>query len=703
MAHWFARVEHQWAQRYYGMQRCLEATAHNKELPTKSKTIRSAVYGDIRLSASEAFLLDLPVVQRLREISQMGMLPFVYPEAKHSRFDHSLGVLFNVQKIAAQLDYQPTSYQYTNLVAAAILHDIGHGPYSHACEGWQESMGIRKVPDFGNTVYAADSAPNAYQIYGEIDTSNAKPHEQNALNIIFDHPVLIDMINRGIANSSNLRTQSTEKQSSESNTCLESSLGLQSLLKNLHLDPVLISSMIVGDIRKGSLVQIINGPLDADKFDYYQRDTYFAGAGITGTDVDYIIHTMVMKNDRDGTPRICWPTKTLNDLLHTLFSREFFYANIGFHPVSRAATALLAVAFFEAYRFISLTTRDDGGNAPYRLLAYLPFVEDGDIRSLLWEVAALRTGDPNIDSSAEIVEDLIGRLTNRDLFKRLTLSGVGRAKLNAQFHEEFERASTATNSAKGQPEPAAIAADLPSAESLVQEREKNESNEKVDPRSVVTTQGNGQLKPLTPGLLYMVSPAQSGKASRAGDRVTILDWAWRSENLRPNDDGFLEKIQKDWGYTDATRDKLETENILYILQPNKPTSEPETYVATPLWDALGSEAMKLSNGLVGYQSTMAQVQLLASHQFKVNDLMSNESEEKQVVTDIAQAYGFYAASAGEPLPPEYKNDKGQRLGPAQLDVGQPYLEFLKKLAEDLQNTRKPTAKQAKANGPGRQP
>lgn len=632
--HWFGLVEDKWARRYHGMQRCLKAIGDHGELPVGDKTIRSALYGDIHLSPFEVFVLDLPVVQRLREVSQMGMLPLVYPEAKHSRFDHSLGVLFNIQKMSAELGIRVDSRDYRNLTAAAILHDIGHGPYSHAAEVWQDSLGLQAVPDFGNR--KAKTAPAAYKIYGNVDTSNAARHEANALNIIFDHPVLVNMINRGISNGNVLRIGTPDGPDSEPRT---DTLGLRSLLKKLRTDPAVISSMIVGDTNAGRFVPLINGPVDADKLDYYQRDAYFAGAGLTGTDVEYIIHNMRLGEDKHGVLRVCWPPKAMNDLLHALFSREFFYAGTGLHPVSRVANALLAVAFLEAYRFILLATGEDGQDTPYRLLAYLPFVEDGDIRSLLSEVAAMRIGDPDVDTSAQIVEGLLERVMERDLFKRATLSGDERGKLNERFQKEAD------------PQPV-----------------KKAKRQTKKPLSV------------DPGMLYMVSHSRKKTADPAENRLMILDWAWKKENRNLNDKGFSDKIYETWGKIKRGNHKLTTENAIYVLQPGELARDTKNIVATPLWVALGTEARKLSDGLVAYQSTLSQVQFIVPSGLAHQDCCTEEIG--QWAANFGTAYHEFKNRPNSEWLLEYKAQEGHRLGPPQPD-DRAYMDFLLRLVKKL--------------------
>jgi HD superfamily phosphohydrolase len=82
-------------------------------------------------------LLDHPYVQRLRRIRQLGLGYMVFPGAEHSRFSHALGALGLMDRVLANLkdqDVTITSAEYEATLAAILLHDIGHGPFSHTLE-----------------------------------------------------------------------------------------------------------------------------------------------------------------------------------------------------------------------------------------------------------------------------------------------------------------------------------------------------------------------------------------------------------------------------------------------------------------------------------------------------------------------------------------------------------------------------------------
>ncbi len=93
------------------------------------KVIRDPIHDYIELDELALALLETPQVQRLRRIRQLGFSNLVYPGANHTRFEHSLGVYHLAKHIVKQVD----EFQ-DELLAAALLHDIGHAPFSHATE-----------------------------------------------------------------------------------------------------------------------------------------------------------------------------------------------------------------------------------------------------------------------------------------------------------------------------------------------------------------------------------------------------------------------------------------------------------------------------------------------------------------------------------------------------------------------------------------
>ena len=105
----------------------------------KLKIINDPIYGFIPIHNDLIFqIIEHPYVQRLRYISQMGLSYLVYPGAHHTRFHHALGAMYLMQRAVAvlrQKRVEISNQEEEALYLAILLHDIGHGPFSHGLEG----------------------------------------------------------------------------------------------------------------------------------------------------------------------------------------------------------------------------------------------------------------------------------------------------------------------------------------------------------------------------------------------------------------------------------------------------------------------------------------------------------------------------------------------------------------------------------------
>lgn len=110
----------------------------SKLLKKKSeyKVFKDPVHGHFRLGKDTCKLIDTPQFQRLRDLKQLGALYYVFPGCSHNRFEHSLGVSYLAAEWIHQLDQAQPELQITDrevylIRAAALCHDLGHGPFSH--------------------------------------------------------------------------------------------------------------------------------------------------------------------------------------------------------------------------------------------------------------------------------------------------------------------------------------------------------------------------------------------------------------------------------------------------------------------------------------------------------------------------------------------------------------------------------------------
>ncbi|MDK2891783.1 HD domain-containing protein [Methanohalophilus sp.] len=109
------------------------------------KVVRDPVHGYIELDKLAISLIDTSPLQRLRRIRQLGFSNLVYPGANHSRFEHSLGTMHLASMLTEQIE--ASEDDKNELRAAALLHDIGHGPLSHVTEDLIEKYTRTKHED----------------------------------------------------------------------------------------------------------------------------------------------------------------------------------------------------------------------------------------------------------------------------------------------------------------------------------------------------------------------------------------------------------------------------------------------------------------------------------------------------------------------------------------------------------------------------
>lgn len=183
-----------------------------KELKLKHR-IRDPLYGYVRLNDLELQIIDLPIFQRLRRISQLALTKYVYPSAEHSRFVHSLGVLEAVTRILIEILHRDDGHGYSlndiqEIRLAALLHDIGHLPFSHATE--------------------------------DILLDNGKKHEDISIKIIETYQPLKNIIEQNSIRLNNIIEIITKKDNNKK-------------------------------------YDLISGAFDADRADYLRRDSYMCG------------------------------------------------------------------------------------------------------------------------------------------------------------------------------------------------------------------------------------------------------------------------------------------------------------------------------------------------------------------------------------------------------------------------------------------
>jgi uncharacterized protein len=239
----------------------------NRQSPARAegKIIRDPIHGFHHLDPWEVEVVDSPLLQRLRYIRQNGLAYLVYPTANHTRLDHSLGVAKVVGDVASAFAERRSegrlfsATDVAELRMAALLHDVGHGIFSHLSEAiielyWYEELSrVKRVA----------------------------PYEGKAAGEILSYMLVTSKTFREFFNEVVVR-------------------------HNHDLDLDRVAGYILGTttapLMHAYKPDVITGPLDADKLDYLARDSYFTGIK-SEADIPNIIRSLRVWGKRSGIGR----------------------------------------------------------------------------------------------------------------------------------------------------------------------------------------------------------------------------------------------------------------------------------------------------------------------------------------------------------------------------------------------------------------
>lgn len=247
--------------------------------------IKDPVHGTMQFTSTEDSwvkpFIDSANFQRLRHIKQLGMGDFIFPGAVHSRFNHCLGCSYVGSQIAQKIGLADEERQL--VMIACLLHDIGHGPFSHAFEGMFHEKLIRHE----------DWTPYFLADYGTKE--------------FFQH-----------YNRLNARYHLTEEKFRD------------------------IEEMIMHKpIAKRVLADIVSSQLDADRLDYLLRDSHFCGVRYGEFDFRWMLHCMAIVESDEGE-RLGITHKGIGVVEHYLMARRLMTRNI-YHSQKKLALEFFLV------------------------------------------------------------------------------------------------------------------------------------------------------------------------------------------------------------------------------------------------------------------------------------------------------------------------------------------------------------------------
>lgn len=268
----------------------------------QKQRVRDPIHGLIVFEKSKPVdqlawqLIDTPEFQRLRRIRQLGMSEFVFPSATHTRFAHSIGVYHNARRLMEVVkEEEGTAFiedRASEILVAALLHDVGHGPFSHTFEGAREALA---------------------ELYGE---GPIEKHEKFSAKIIRNEngsifPIL-DKFRSGLA----------EK----------------------------VASILDSDDPSDFYHAVVSSSFDADRLDFLVRDRYMTGTKTGSIDEQWLIdnlarHDILVPQDDDTpitVPTFVFKAKGRQAAEDFLLARYRLYTQVYLHKTTRGFEKILS-------------------------------------------------------------------------------------------------------------------------------------------------------------------------------------------------------------------------------------------------------------------------------------------------------------------------------------------------------------------------
>jgi HD superfamily phosphohydrolase len=252
----------------------------------RSTVLRDPIWGDVALGGRELAVIDTAVFQRLRRVKQLGLTDLVFPGATHTRFEHSIGVYHLARLALDRLKHALHAPPFSDederaLLAAALVHDVGHYPFSHAIEELEVDQ-VRRHTDIARDAILADELADVFRHNWDIDPS---------------------LVAAFVAGPTTGRPALTEA---------------QQLLRSL-----------------------LDSSLDVDKLDYLVRDARGANVPYGLVDTQRLIGAFSVWRDGDGRPRLAVEAKGVSALQSLVFAKHLMFATVYWHHACRAAVVML--------------------------------------------------------------------------------------------------------------------------------------------------------------------------------------------------------------------------------------------------------------------------------------------------------------------------------------------------------------------------
>ncbi len=331
-------------------------------------------------------LIDTAEFQRLRRLAQLGGVPISYPSATHSRFSHSLGAFHIANKILAVLQKSNgkwiTEQDIKDVRVASLIHDVGHGPFSHMFEDT-----IRMLTEQGGDY--------------------AKYHDFLRHENITQQIVLSDTSEIG------------------------------SVLEKKEIDKERIADLIIGKpvSNKPFLNQIIASQLDADSIDYLMRDSLVTGVSFGLYNIERLL--AMLKISSDG--RLVIKEKGMQSTEQIVIARYMQFSRVYFHKTVRCWEYMIKLYISQLFQWAE---KDPNLEVLKMIKEFVeqpnwktmqPLTDDVIFTQL--QLSAYK------EKEEHVMKDLAKRILQRKLFKSIPLTEEMVKKIKQQKNEIDELVS----------------------------------------------------------------------------------------------------------------------------------------------------------------------------------------------------------------------------------------------------------------------
>ncbi|MFN3995731.1 MAG: HD domain-containing protein, partial [bacterium] len=264
----------------------------------KIKIIRDPLHGDIKIFPLEWLIIDTPLFQRLRFVSQLVGSSFVFPGCTHNRFSHSLGAM-NICSLYGEKFIRENKIsleEYRILRLACLLHDISHGAFSH---------------QFDESIYKKLGYENGHDDFREKVITQFLPYflyqKVPSLSFVQQKAINDDLKILGYENINDLIEELPDK-----------------ILKIFYN-------------KESYHFAIVQGTLGADRLDFIWRDSYFSGVkGFPKGDIERII-----ANSDIIQEKLVYNIKTVDEIFSALSGRFMLYKNLYFNKTARIVDLMI--------------------------------------------------------------------------------------------------------------------------------------------------------------------------------------------------------------------------------------------------------------------------------------------------------------------------------------------------------------------------